>query len=105
MCAAITSSSKNAETTSKALRGRQLQSANLVIFGAGGDLTKRLVVLALYHLVQAGKLSNQLAIIGIDHNQQTSEQSHHLYRGHAARLIAARTGCGIRLETSVLARK
>jgi glucose-6-phosphate 1-dehydrogenase len=73
MCAATTSSSKNAETTSKALRG-QLQSANLVIFGAGGDLTKRLVVPALYHLVQVGKLPNQLAIIGIDHNQQTSEQ-------------------------------
>jgi glucose-6-phosphate 1-dehydrogenase len=70
MCAATTSSSKNAETTSKALRGRQ--SANLVIFGAGGDLTKRLVVPALYHLVQAGKLSDQFAIIGLDHNQQTS---------------------------------
>jgi glucose-6-phosphate 1-dehydrogenase len=45
-----------------------------VIFGAGGDLTKRLVVPALYHLVQAGKLPDQLAIIGVDHNQQTSEQ-------------------------------
>jgi len=74
MCAATTSSSKNAEATSKALPGRQPQSANLVIFGAGGDLTKRLVVPALYHLVQAGKLPKQLAIIGIDRNQQSSEQ-------------------------------
>ena len=74
MCAATTSSSKNAEATSKALPGRQPQSANLVIFGAGGDLTKRLVVPALYHLVQAGKLPKQLAIIGIDRNPQSSEQ-------------------------------
>ena len=74
MCAVTTPSSKDAETTSKALRGRQPQSANLVIFGAGGDLTKRLVVPALYHLAQAGKLPNQFAIIGIDNNQQTSEQ-------------------------------
>jgi len=73
MCAATTSSSKNAEATSKALPGRQPQSANLVIFGAGGDLTKRLVVPALYHLVQAGKLPKQLAIIGIDRNPQSSE--------------------------------
>ncbi|MGA7612894.1 MAG: hypothetical protein WCF49_22245, partial [Xanthobacteraceae bacterium] len=28
----------------------------MVIFGAGGDLTKRLVVPALYNLVRAGKL-------------------------------------------------
>jgi glucose-6-phosphate 1-dehydrogenase len=68
------SSSIGAETATKVLRGRQPQSATLVIFGAGGDLTKRLVVPALYHLVQVGKLPKQLAIIGIDHNQQTSEQ-------------------------------
>jgi len=74
MCAVTTPSSKGAETTSKAFRGRQPQSSNLVIFGASGDLTKRLVVPALYHLAQAGKLPNQFAIIGIDINQQTSEQ-------------------------------
>jgi len=73
MCAVTTPSSKDAET-SKALRGRQPQSANLVIFGAAGDLTKRLVVPALYHLAQSGKLPNQFAIIGIDIDQQTSEQ-------------------------------
>ena len=69
-----TPSSKGAETTSKILRGRQPQSASLVIFGAGGDLTKRLVVPALYHLVQAGKLSDHFAITGVDHNDQTTEQ-------------------------------
>jgi glucose-6-phosphate 1-dehydrogenase len=53
---------------------RQAPPATLVIFGAGGDLTKRLVVPALYHLVQAGKLPEQFAIVGVDHNEQTTEQ-------------------------------
>jgi len=69
-----TSSSIGAETVTKVLRGRQSQSATLVIFGAGGDLTKRLVVPALYHLVQARKLPDQFAMIGIDHSDQTTEQ-------------------------------
>jgi glucose-6-phosphate 1-dehydrogenase len=69
-----TPSSIGAETATKVLRGRQPQSATLVIFGAGGDLTKRLVVPALYHLVQAGKLPEQFAIIGVDHNDRTTEQ-------------------------------
>ena len=69
-----TSPSIGAETVTKVLRGRQSQSATLVIFGAGGDLTKRLVVPALYHLAQAGKLPDRFAIIGVDHNDQTTEQ-------------------------------
>jgi len=69
-----TSSDIGAETASKVLRGRQPQSATLVIFGAGGDLTKRLVVPALYHLVRARKLPDQFAVIGVDHNDQTTEQ-------------------------------
>ena len=48
---------QRAGTASKALPGRQPQPATLVIFGARGDLTKRLLVPALYHLVQAGKTS------------------------------------------------
>jgi glycogen debranching enzyme len=36
-------------TASKVLWGRQPQPATLMIFGAGGDLTKRLVIPALYH--------------------------------------------------------
>src|SRR5262249_42355379 len=73
MATVTTSSSKNAEATSKAL-GRQPQSATLVIFGAGGDLTKRLVAPALYHLVQARALPDLFAIIGVDRIDQTTEQ-------------------------------
>src|SRR5262249_19495380 len=66
--------STGAETATKVLRGREPQAATLVIFGAGGDLTKRLVVPALYHLVQARKLPDRVAIFGVDHTDQTTGQ-------------------------------
>ena len=65
---------KTAMTAAKVVQGRQAPPATLVIFGAGGDLTKRLVVPALYHLVQAGKLPDALAVIGVDHSDRTTEQ-------------------------------
>jgi glucose-6-phosphate 1-dehydrogenase len=46
----------------------------MVIFGAAGDLTKRLVVPALYNLAQAHELSNQFQLIGVDLAGKTSEQ-------------------------------
>jgi glucose-6-phosphate 1-dehydrogenase len=71
-----TIASEAATTAAKVLSGGQAPPATLVIFGAGGDLTKRLVVPALYHLVQAGKLANEFAIMGVDHYDQTTEQWH-----------------------------
>src|SRR3979409_1305086 len=65
---------EEAATVAKSLSGHQAPPATMTIFGAGGDLTKRLVVPALYNLVRAGKLSDEFAIIGIDHNDQTTEQ-------------------------------
>ncbi len=38
----------------------------MVIFGAGGDLTKRLLVPALYNLGRTGLLPEQFAIVGVD---------------------------------------
>jgi glucose-6-phosphate 1-dehydrogenase len=46
----------------------------MVIFGAAGDLTKRLVVPALYNLAQAHELPNQFQLIGVDLAAKTSEQ-------------------------------
>ena len=46
----------------------------MVIFGAAGDLTKRLVVPALYNLAQGGQLSNQFQLVGVDHNARSIEQ-------------------------------
>jgi glucose-6-phosphate 1-dehydrogenase len=46
----------------------------IVIFGANGDLTKRLIIPALYNLNRAGRLPERLALIGVDHNDKTSQQ-------------------------------
>jgi glucose-6-phosphate 1-dehydrogenase len=43
----------------------------MVIFGAGGDLTKRLVVPALYNLVASKHLTESFAIIGVDLAEKT----------------------------------
>jgi glucose-6-phosphate 1-dehydrogenase len=42
--------------------------AAMVIFGANGDLTKRLVVPALYNLCRAGKLADNFVLVGVDRN-------------------------------------
>src|SRR5262249_57310545 len=63
-----------ATTPAKRLPKHVLSPATLTIFGAGGDLTKRLIMPALYNLVRAGKLPDSFAIIGIDHNDQTTEE-------------------------------
>ncbi len=49
-------------------------SCAIVIFGANGDLTRRLIVPALYNLARGGMLPERLALIGVDHNDKTSEQ-------------------------------
>jgi len=64
----------------KPKRATQVESAEaappcaMVIFGAAGDLTKRLIVPALYNLVNAKRLSNGFRLVGIDHNARTVEQ-------------------------------
>ncbi len=45
----------------------------LVIFGAGGDLTKRLLMPSLYNLAGAGLLPEGFSILGVDHNDGTDE--------------------------------
>ncbi len=42
----------------------------LVIFGAGGDLTKRLLMPALYNLAGSGLLPDSFKVIGVDRVQQ-----------------------------------
>src|SRR5262245_5846586 len=46
----------------------------MVIFGAGGDLTKRLVMPALYNLVTAKRLPDGFRIVGVDHGRRTVEE-------------------------------
>ena len=46
----------------------------MVIFGAAGDLTKRLVVPALYNLAHAGQLSDGFQLVGVDLAAITAEE-------------------------------
>jgi glucose-6-phosphate 1-dehydrogenase len=46
----------------------------MVIFGAAGDLTKRLVVPALYNLVNAGRLPSEFQLVGVDLASKTTEE-------------------------------
>ena len=45
----------------------------MVIFGAGGDLTKRLLVPALYNLASTGLVPEHFAIIGVDIAERSAE--------------------------------
>src|SRR5881409_2603882 len=45
----------------------------MVIFGAAGDLTKRLVVPALYNLVNAKQLPEGFRLIGVDLADKTQQ--------------------------------
>jgi glucose-6-phosphate 1-dehydrogenase len=46
----------------------------MVIFGAAGDLTKRLVVPALYNLANDHRLSEQFRLVGVDLTDMSAEQ-------------------------------
>jgi len=46
----------------------------MVIFGAAGDLTKRLIVPALYNLVTAKRLPDEFRLMGVDLAAKTAEE-------------------------------
>jgi glucose-6-phosphate 1-dehydrogenase len=46
----------------------------LVIFGASGDLTKRLLIPAIYHLKRSGLLADSFAIAGVARRDMTAAQ-------------------------------
>jgi glucose-6-phosphate 1-dehydrogenase len=46
----------------------------MVIFGAAGDLTRRLIVPALYNLVNARRLSSEFQLVGVDLAARTTEE-------------------------------
>src|SRR5436309_104686 len=51
----------------------QAPPCTLVIFGAGGDLTKRLLMPAIYNLAKAKLLSEKFAIIAVDRTPKPVE--------------------------------
>jgi len=65
--------------------GEQAPASSMVIFGAGGDLTKRLLMPAVYNLARTGLLPAQFALVGLDRIEQTDSQ----YRAHVEAAIRA----------------
>ncbi len=60
-------------------------AATLVIFGAGGDLTKRLLMPALYNLAAAKLLDPAFMVLGVDRVAGDDE----VFRGHQGEAIDA----------------
>jgi len=54
-------------------QGQQASPCTMVIFGAGGDLTKRKLIPALYNLAKDRLLSPQFALIGFSYDSLTTE--------------------------------
>ena len=67
------SSQANAREKLAAPATHKAPACTMVIFGAHGDLTKRLLTPALYNLVGAGLLDDSFRIIGIDRVDGTDE--------------------------------
>jgi hypothetical protein len=64
----------DSKTTMSVPPAKPAGSCAMVIFGAGGDLTKRLVVPALYNLATGGLLPKEFALIGVDIADFTTDQ-------------------------------
>ena len=52
---------------------RQADPCTLIIFGASGDLTHRLLLPALYNLAASGLLPEHFALIGVARSESTGE--------------------------------
>src|SRR5271170_2291752 len=62
------------KTTAPAPRiGKQGDPCVMVIFGAAGDLTARLLIPALYNLARADLLSKEFAVLGVARAQMSDE--------------------------------
>jgi glucose-6-phosphate 1-dehydrogenase len=65
----------------------------MVIFGSSGDLTKRLLIPALYNLAKAGRLSDKFALIGVDRTDRSHEEFR-AYLAEGVRSFVSDTGTG-----------
>src|SRR3954454_22479172 len=55
--------------------GKQGDPCIMVIFGAAGDLTGRMLIPALYNLARASLLSRDFAVVGVARAQMSTEDS------------------------------
>ncbi len=68
------------DTSNRSGRGHRAPPCAMVIFGASGDLTKRLLMPALYNLARARRLSENFAVIGVDRSEWSEDD----FRAHLA---------------------
>src|ERR1700719_579344 len=61
------------QAKAQAKTSRKAPPCALIIFGAGGDLTKRLLMPAIYNLAKAELLSERFAIIAVDRTPKPVE--------------------------------
>ncbi|HEX9114652.1 MAG TPA: glucose-6-phosphate dehydrogenase, partial [Anaerolineae bacterium] len=54
--------------------GNELKPASVVIFGAGGDLTWRKLIPALYNLFVDGWLPSKFAVVGVDKKEMSDDE-------------------------------
>src|SRR5215831_20104881 len=62
------------QTNDAAPQAKPAPACAMVIFGAGGDLTKRLVVPALYNLMNGKRLSPNFQLVGVDLASKSTEE-------------------------------
>ncbi len=74
----------------------------MVIFGAGGDLTRRLVVPSLYNLVCSKLLPEEFAIVGVDIAEHSDENWRDSLRGMTEQFVKA-AGNGAKIDEDVWA--
>src|SRR5437667_12435268 len=74
-------------------RAQKAPPCMLVIFGAGGDLTKRLLMPAIYNLAKAKLLSEKFAIIAVDRTPKPVEDFRN-YLGEGIRSFVSDTASG-----------
>jgi glucose-6-phosphate 1-dehydrogenase len=61
------------ETKGTTFGTRKAPPCTMVIFGASGDLTKRLLIPALYNLAKASRLPDNIALIGVGRTEQSAD--------------------------------
>src|SRR5438105_11809514 len=74
-------------------RAAKAPPCTLVIFGAGGDLTKRLLMPAIYNLAKAKLLSDKFAIIAVDRTPKPVDAFRD-YLADGVRSFVSDTGSG-----------
>src|SRR5882762_4548102 len=74
-------------------RAQKAPPCTLVIFGAGGDLTKRLLMPAIYNLAKDKLLSDKFAIIAVDRTPKPVDAFRD-YLADGVRRFVSDTGSG-----------